>query len=432
MGSDRLLAKTFLLIAFLSCSSLTEAQNFRPATAKSYWPAETRRWSNEVARQSAPTAEIRHAAAAIIGSAASPEEKARRLYTAVQRLNTLDLGQGEASLHSPAWFPAEPRRPEDVWKQKTGSPNDIAMLYLALSTAAGLDAYGLQVADRERRVFDPHLLSFEQLDAFLVGIRIQGRDLYLDPGEKMCPFGQLAWNHTLTGGISQKSNEPIQTPAGSLDDALTARVAELSIDAGGRISGIVKVIMKGPQALYWRQLRLSTNSAQTERLFARRMQDLLPAGFLVESAQFKGWEDSETFLRATINVSGTIAARTQKRIIIPANLFFRAPREQFAADDRETPMDLRYPEQVIDELKLRIPAGSSVETAPQGIQLAWPDHAALRVTNSSTAGMVDVKYAFARTFVALDPKDYPAMRDFYRKIAATGERHIVLVSSTAM
>src|SRR5579871_3557839 len=244
MGSGGLLAKTVLLIACLGCGSLGHARNFRRAAAQAYWPGEIRRWSNEVATQSAPTAEIRDAVVGIVGDAATAQEKARRLYAAVQVLYVLDLGQEETALHEPMRFAAEPRKPQDVWRQKTGSANEIAMLYLALSAAAGLDAYGMQVADRARRVFDPHLLSFEQLDAFLVGIRVEGKDFYLDPGEKMCPFGQLAWNHRLAGGVSQKSDQPIQTPAGSVEDALTARVAELSIDPEGNISGTVKVIMK--------------------------------------------------------------------------------------------------------------------------------------------------------------------------------------------
>ena len=426
MGSDGLLAKAIMLIMCLACSLPAEAQKFREV--KSYWPTEIKRWSNELAKQSAPTAEIREAATAIIAEATTAEEKARRLYAAVQALNDRDPVQHRTELPPGTWSHAEPRMPADVWKQKTGSANDIAMLYLALSRAAGLDAYGLLVADRQRRVFDPRLLSFEQLDVLLVGVPIEGKNIYLDPGEKMCPFGQLAWNHTLTGGISQKSNEPIQTPAGSVHDALTARVAELSLDAAGKISGVVKVIMKGPQALYWRQLSLTTSPAETERVFAGRMQDLLPTGITVESAHFRGWEDSESFLRATVTVSGTISSRREKRIIVPANLFHRAAHGESAAEDR----GLDYPEQVIDELKLRIPAGCSVETAPQGSQLAWPDHAAFRVTTSSTSGMVDVKYSFSRSFIAVDPKDYPTMRDFYRKVAASGERHIVLVLSTGM
>jgi hypothetical protein len=428
MGSGGLLAKTVLLIGCLACGPLTEARGLREPAATSYWPTEIERWSNQVATHSAPTAEIREAAAAIIAEAATAEQKARRLYSAVQSLNVLASDQDATLPHQD-----EPRTPRDVWTQKAGSADEIAMLYLALSRAAGLDAYGLQVADRRSHLFDPRLLSFQQLDAFLVVVRIEGRDINLDPGATMCPFGQLAWYHTMAGGVSQNSNVPIQTPAGSANDALTARVAELSVDVSGKISGVVKVIMNGPQALYWRQLNLRTTTAETERAFARQFQDLLPTGMTVESAQFKGWHDSETFLRAIIEVHGTIpAGRTEKRIILPANLFSRAAHEEFAAEDPESLVDLRYPEQVIDELKLRFPPGCSVESAPQGIQFAWPERASLRVTASSAAGMVDVKYTFSRTFVAVNAGDYATMQNFYRTIAAIGERHIVLVSSTGM
>jgi hypothetical protein len=78
-----------------------------------------------------------------------------------------------------------------VWSEKSGSGNDLAALYLARACAADLDAYGVQVADRNRRIFDPKLFSLDQFGSLLVVLRIDGREIVFDPGEKLCPFGPL-------------------------------------------------------------------------------------------------------------------------------------------------------------------------------------------------------------------------------------------------
>ena len=35
-----------------------------------------------------------------------------------------------------------------------------------------------------------------QLDDYIAIVVLDGKDVYLDPGQKMCPFGLLHWKHT--------------------------------------------------------------------------------------------------------------------------------------------------------------------------------------------------------------------------------------------
>ena len=41
---------------------------------------------------------------------------------------------------------------EDVWNQKSGSDDNIALLYVALGRAAGLKVWPMQVVDRSRAI----------------------------------------------------------------------------------------------------------------------------------------------------------------------------------------------------------------------------------------------------------------------------------------
>jgi hypothetical protein len=87
---------------------------------------------------------------------------------------------------------------------------------------------------------------------------------------------------------------------------------------------------------------------------------------------------------------------------------------------------MRYEEQVIDDVTYHLRSGYAVESAPQSAQFLWPEHAALVVKVALTPATIDVKHIFARAFVVLEPKEYPAMREFYLKIASSDEQYLVL------
>ena len=92
---------------------------------------------------------------------------------------------------------------------------------------------------------------------------------------------------------------------------------------------------------------------------------------------------------------------------------------------------MHFAEQVIDDAIYHLPAGYTVEGAPQAVQLAWPEHAALVVKTQPGPGTLDIKHIFVRAFVLLDAKEYGALRDYYQKVAANDQQQVVLTSGVA-
>ena len=86
---------------------------------------------------------------------------------------------------------------------------------------------------------------------------------------------------------------------------------------------------------------------------------------------------------------------------------------------------------MIDDAIYHLPVGYTVEGAPQPAQLPWPEHAVLVVKTAPGSGVIDIKHIFARGFVLLDPKEYPALRDYYQRIAANDDQQLVLTSAGA-
>ncbi|HKF50341.1 MAG TPA: DUF3857 domain-containing protein [Terracidiphilus sp.] len=402
-------------------------------TPKDYWENEIKRWSRGLDQYAEQTQAIREAAAQMTAGAATDEAKARKLYDAVQALDNTEFSRTKSeSERRQEHLKAQAKRADDVLREKSGSANDLAALFLALARAAGLQADGLKIASRNERLFDMNYLSLRQLDTLLVVLHLNGKDVYVDPGEKLCPFGQLGWAHTMAGGLQENLPTPTYTPANLTKDAITAHAADLAVDATGSVSGTVQLVMNGPAALHWRQLNLMADSDEVKKQLTERLHRLLPAGMNAEIAAIKGLETADGFVQATAKVSGAVGTVTGKRVLMPAFLFSSGDAEKtFVSEDkREWPVDLHYAEQVIDDVVYHLPAGYQVESAPQAAQLPWPDHAALvvKVTADPAKNTLDVRHTFARAFALLDAKEYPALHDYYQKIATNDQQQVVLTA----
>ena len=402
-------------------------------SAALYWESEQKRWAKSLDQYAGQTAVIKSAAAEFTAALPTPEAKARKLYDVVQSLENTDFtraksGAERQQLH----LKSAPRNAQDVLNEKSGSGNDLAALYLALARAAGLEVYAMQVANRSWRVFDPNYLTINQLDSLVVILRIDGKDTYLDPGEKLCPFGQLAWQHALAGGLAENSKEPAYTPANLTKDAITAHAANLVVSPSGAVTGTVQILMNGPQALYWRQLNITNDAGEVNKQFNESLHSLLPPGLAGEVEKFQGLDTSQGYLSTIIKVEGQLGSATGKRILLPAFPFSQGARPLFAAEEkREAAIDLHFAEQVIDDVIYHLPPGFSVESVPPPAQLQWPDHAQLVVKTQPAAGTIEVKHTFARFFVLLDPKDYSSLHDYYRKLAAADQQQVVLAAGAS-
>jgi Domain of Unknown Function with PDB structure (DUF3857)/Transglutaminase-like superfamily len=401
-------------------------------TAPDLWSVGIKWWTTRVADLAAETKTIKDTATQITAGGDSSDAKARKIYDAVQALDNTDFARpapGASILDQPA-VGSNAKTAEQTWKDKSGTGTDLAILYLALARAAGLEAYAMKVTDRRRGAFDPNYLDIYQFDAIIVRLRTDGKDVYLDPGEKLCAYGQLHWSHALTGAIEENGKEPTITPPNNLKDAITAHTADLTVNPQGNLTGTVKILMNGPSALRWRQLNLTAGEDEVRKQLAASLPTLLPAGVTGSIGEIQSLDTSAGFLAVTIKVAGKLGLPNGKRLVLPAFFFSPGAESPFSAEHRTTAVDMRYAEQEIDKTTYHLPTDMSVVNAPQPTQLPWPDHAALVVKTEPGKGTFEIKHIFARAFVLLDPKEYGALRDYYQKLAANDQQQLVLAPAS--
>jgi hypothetical protein len=247
----------------------------------------------------------------------------------------------------------------------------------------------------------------------------------------MCPYGNLHWKHTLASGFQLGNKDPVITPAVSFKTAVVHRVADLSIDPTGNSKGIVRYFMTGPDALHWRQLSLQNDLDELKKRFNEAMRDDLPDGVQAEFDHFQGLDDPTASLVAVINVSGSLGSITGKHFFLPGLFFESRGKHPFVASDKRiTPVDVHYAKLVQDDVTYHLPPGFSIESALQPASTAWPDHALLKIASTTSGNDVKVTRSLAYNFTLLAPAEYPALHDFYQKVAAADQQQVVLTRTT--
>jgi hypothetical protein len=397
-----------------------------------FWIEEIKRWSKEVDHFAEPSPAIRAAVGGLIAPGDSDQGKAQKLYQAVQALDNADFSRKRGPIELRQLGLKTAKRAEDTWTQKSGSGQDIALLYLAMLRAAGLRAYDLKVADRAERFFDPTYLRFNQLEDDLIVLKIGTQELMLDPGEKMCPFGMVHWRHAGASGVRQDSDgrSAALSPLLTYMDNTLYRSGDLTIDAHGSVSGTLQFIMTGQEALSWRQSALRNDEDEVRKQFDRWLERTVPAGVQGHLDHFLGIDDAKLQLIAVINVRGSLGTATAKRVLLPGFFFQSRGSYPFVNQEkREAPIDMEYAETVTDQLVYHLPAGFVVEGAPQDSEIPWPQHAVLVVKSAQEPGKITIARQLSRAFTFAGANEYQDLRGFYQKMAAADQQQLVLTAA---
>lgn len=395
-----------------------------------FWSTQGKRWSKEVDDFAEPTEGIRKAVEGLVSSSDSELDKARKLYKAVQALDNTDFSRqkGKAELKALGFKVA--KKAEDTWAQKSGSREDIALLYLSMLRAAGLTAYDMKVVNRDRNLFTPGYLSFDQLDDDIVILSTGGKEIFLDPGEKMCPFQLMHWKHSGAGGLRQgpggltAMNSPLQPYSSNT----LMRIGDVSVDEHGAVTALVRIVMNGQEALYWRQQALTSDLDEMKKRFDRSLE--MPEGVEAHIDHFLGLSDPDANLIAVVKGQGTLGVATAKRLMLPGFFFEARGRRPFVDQARRTEaIDMHYAERVTDQVVYHLPPSLAVEGAPKDAKIPWADKAVLDVKVSPSPGGVTVTRSFARGFTLLKAEQYQDLRAFYQKIAENDQQQFVLTQA---
>jgi transglutaminase-like putative cysteine protease len=398
------------------------------AVSKDFWQKGMQFWIKNVDQYTAPTDAIRQAVAATVSSSDNQIDKARKLYDLVQKFENTDYSGNSAKVFSNDLVPAG--NAEAVLQRKSGNSKEIALLYLALARAAGLDARPERIASRNHRIFDVNFQNTEQLDAVVIGVTVNAKEVLVDPACKMAPFQTLHWSHTGAAGVALGADgkiESIITPLQDNQENTTIRVGSLTIGPEGSVSGSLKVGFVGQEALKWRQrtLRATPDAVKTE--LERELQRQVPEGTQIHIDHISGLDDPGRQLVAVLSVTGMLGTRTGSHLALPRLFFDSKAEDPFPPEDSRTlPVDAHFAAQEQEQIAYIFPSGFTLEGTPQDSSMRWEENAAYKLIGKADANSLTSARILARGFTILPATEYGKLRDFYDKVALADRQQIAL------
>jgi hypothetical protein len=398
------------------------------STPDKFWQDAGRKWNDEVEHFIGNRKEISRAAAEAIGNESDPEQKLRKLYARAQQIRNLTYERERTEQEQKKEKLKLNQNAGDVLSRGTGYRDDITRLFVALARSAGFDSSVVRVGDRKDRFFDKGLLSRHQLDSEIVVVNQAGKDIYLDPGTKFCPYGYLRWIRTSTMGIKldKKGGMFVTAPAAGYDKATIRRNVEMALDADGNLKGTITVKFEGGDALEHRLDAFDSDEVGKKIDLEDELRTWLPNGASIKLAKVDGWESSEGPLTASFEVSvPSYGSSAGKRLLVPSYLFQARQMDAFKHSERKFPVYFPYAFGESDRVNITIPSEYTLETVPQeqSADLGYAAYQNLVQFDGKqlvTQRILQVNGIFFRLEL------YPEIKDFFSKVQAGDEQQAVL------
>ena len=393
-----------------------------------YWKTEDKNLHEQVEQFVGKHKEIADAAAQIAPAGDPPEVRLQKLYAKVQSLRNFTYEVEKTEQEEKREKRKDNENVMDVWKRGGGDSLDLNWLFLGLARGAGFQASAVFVSPRSRHFFNSDNLNSRLLSYRIVQVKLDGKDLYLDPGCAFLPFGTLDWPETTVNGlrVDKDAGTWIQTPIAPSSESRLVRKAALKLDAQGNISGKVTVTYTGLVCLRRRQAEMHEDDAHRKTYLEQNVQTWIPVGSDVDLASKPDWSSSsrEMVAEFDVKIPGWASAAGRKALM-PVGVFGNAEKHMFEHAERTSQIYFSFPYQLADDVTIQLPPGWKVTTVPNAEKQDLGAFAfESSVENKNDA--VHLTRSISVNNVYLDVKNYPTIRAFYQYVKSSDEQQIIV------
>ncbi len=401
-------------------------------TVEEYWKSEGKGWSKINDKFIGPGPKVGAAVNSLVAGTDTPDQKLRKLYAAVMQLDNTVYNRNRSAAEEKSAGLNPPKNTDDIWERKRGTDDQLTSLFVAMARAAGMKAYLMTVTNRDRNIFFPNYLNFAQFDDDIAIVNVDGKEQYFDPGQRYCPYGHLAWKHTLVQGLRQTDGATALagTPAEGYKDSRTQRIADLKIDDHGEATGTIKLTWTGAPALAWRQTSLRGDDTSLRREIRVSVERMMPKDMDVKVVSIEHLNDYEQPLGVNLEIKGQIASSTGKRLIIPADLFEFNETPAFPHEKRDVAVYFEYASTVQDAVRITFPPELAIESQPANDNIPFGKTAVYSMYSKPAPNSLTVFRNLLRGEIIYTTTEYPDLRTFYNKLDTKDQEPIVLKVAT--
>jgi regulator of replication initiation timing len=393
-----------------------------------FWKSYGKKLNSRVESFSGKRKAMEQAVAEIISPNDAPELKLQKIYERVQKVRNRSYEQRKTEQEQKREKLKDNSNVEDVWKNGFGWGTDLNWLFLALARAAGFEAYAVYASDRYNYFFDPIITDTHKLDSDLVLVKVNGKDVFCDPGAAFTPFGLLMWPETAVKGLrlDKDGGTWIQTLVPESSASRTIRKAELTLSETGDLEGKLTVTFTGLSAMQLRREELHEDEADKKKTLEDEAKNYVSAASELELTNTPDWTSSSAPLvvEFKLKIDGWASAAGRK-VMLPVGLFSADEKRVFEHADRVHQVYFEYPHEKDDDISITLPAGWKVASLPkETVQDGHVIVYSLKAEDKKSS--VQITRKLNLNILLLDQKYYPALRSFYQGMRTADEEQILL------
>lgn len=364
----------------------------------------------------------------IVAPGDTPEVKLQKIYARVQTLRNTSYEVQKTEQEQKREKEKDPTNVEDVWKRGYGNGEQLTWLFLGLVRAAGFEAYGVLASDRRNYFFNPTMMDASKLNTNLVAVKLNGKDIFCDPGAAFTPFGMLIWPETGVAGLrlDKDGGTWIQTPLPESSASQISRVANLTLSENGDLEGKLTVSFTGLEAMSRRRDERNEDEADRKKSLEDEAKTYIPAATELELTNKPDWSSSAPALVAEfkLKIPGWVSGAGH-RALLPVGIFSASEKNVFEHEGRVHPIYFEFPSQRMDDITIALPLGWEVSSVPHPMD---QDKKVVRyvLKAENEKGNVHLTRQLNLDLMLLDQKYYLALRNFFQLVRTGDEEQVVL------
>lgn len=406
---------------------------FEPDVNK-FWKTVGKNRNGEVEKFVGRRGPIEQAVSQIVSPSDSPEVKLKKIYARVQQLHNTSYEVQKTEQEQQRQNPNPTQSAEDVWKRGAGKDWELTWLFLAMVRAAGSEAYPVLAADRRNFFFNPQTMQSSRLDSNLVLVKLNGKDLYLDPGAPFTPFGMERWDESGVPGLrlDKDGGSWVQTSLPDSSASQIQRKGMFRLSANGDLEGTLVVTFTGLESLSRRLDQRNEDDIARKKVLEDEVKAYIPVSSDVELTKQPDWTNPEVPLVAefTLKVPGWLAV-SGRRALFPVGLFSGTEKHVFEYSERVHPIYFEFLSEKLDDVTVELPSGWQVTSIPKAQNQDF--HVvgyALGVENGK--GSLHLSRKLDINTLTMETKYYNPLRSFYQIVKAGDEQQVVLVPGSTV
>lgn len=387
----------------------TTVFNTWPKLAKELW--EDSEWGGQIKNEKSGEFVL---ATAGINPSTAPDQMdiAKKLYNYINQ--NIQWNQ----IESFGWSKTIP----EILKEKSATNGNLNKLLWAGLSQAGIQVTPVLISTRDHGKVLELYPFVDQFNHLILLATIDGKEMWMDAGDKNVPIGVLQSNSMNARGWAVHEKDPAWIDVLPVDSKSTYFIKGI-LDGEGSFTGTMEARYTGYHAV---EHRTSIEKSKDE--FGQKLLSAGSSILMLQNKEIMNTADVSLPLQVKADIDHhSIGTATTDKIYLSAILPKTLVENPFKLEARTYPIDMNYPEEFIVIINMGIPEGFRVESVPVPVRYVTENKFVMvSYAAEETTGKLNITMKYSLKQLQFEPEEYITLKTIYNQREQKFNEQIVL------